>query len=141
MKTYDPKKVLVQFGNRRITGFSEDDMVSIQPSGDGIQKYNGADGEVQRAIDPNQTYTVTLTLANTSPSNDYLSNCYNLDSVTGKGVLPLLIKDLSGRLLFFAREAWVQKLPEAGRSRQIGENEWAIDTGNVEAPMIGGNDE
>ena len=32
MKTYDPKKVMVQFGNRQITGFSQDDIITIQPT-------------------------------------------------------------------------------------------------------------
>ena len=119
MKTYDPKKVMVQFGNRQITGFSQDDIITIQPNGEGVQRYVGADGEVQRAVDPDMTYNVTLTLANTSKSNDYLS----------------------GSLLFFAQEAWVQNMPESGRGRQIDSQEWSIHTGAVEGPIFGGNDE
>lgn len=141
MKTYDPKKVMVQFGNRQITGFSEDDIISIQPNGDGVTPYVGADGEVQRALDPNRTFNVEITLANTSKSNDYLSTCYNMDNANGNGVQPLLIKDLSGTLLFFAPEAWVVNIPQAGRGRQINTNTWTIATGAVEAPMIGGNNE
>ncbi len=141
MKTYDPKKVMVQFGNRQITGFSSDSIISITPNGEGVQKYVGADGEVQRALDPDMTYNVEITLANTSKSNDYFSNCYNTDRTTGKGYKPLLIKDLSGETLFFASEAWVTNMPEFGRGRQIGEVSWTIATGAVEAPVLGGNDE
>ncbi len=141
MKTYDPKKVVVQFGNRQITGFSEDNMITIRPNGEGVQTYVGADGEVQRSLDPNSTYTVEINLANTSKSNDYLSNMYNADRATGKGVLPLLVKDMSGTLLFFAPEAWVANTPEGGRGRRINELTWTISTGSVEAPVFGGNDE
>lgn len=141
MKTYDPKKVMVQFGNRQITGFSQDDIITIQPNGEGVQRYVGADGEVQRAVDPDMTYNVTLTLANTSKSNDYLSGMYNKDRSGGQAMQPLLIKDLSGSLLFFAQEAWVQNMPESGRGRQIDSQEWTIHTGAVEGPIFGGNDE
>lgn len=141
MKTYDPKKVMVQFGNRQITGFSEDDIISIQPNGDGVQTYVGADGEVQRSLDPNRTFNVEITLANTSKANDYLSTCYNMDNANGNGIKPLLIKDLSGTLLFFAEKAWVSNFPQAGRGRQINTNTWTITTDAVEGPMIGGNNE
>lgn len=141
MKTYDPRKIMVQFGNRQLTGFSQDSIVSITPHGEGVQKYVGADGQVQRSLDPDLTYEMEITLSSTSKSNDYLSNCYNLDRSTGKGQLPLLVKDLSGTTLFFASEAWVTNMPEAGRGRQITEMSWTIATGAVEAPVFGGNDE
>ena len=76
--TYDPKKIVVIFGATRITGFSEDDIVTIAPSGEGMQKYVGADGEVGRSIDPNETFEITINLASTSKSNTYLSEIYNL---------------------------------------------------------------
>ena len=37
MKTYDPKKVIVIFGARRLKGMSEDSIVRIKPQGDGLQ--------------------------------------------------------------------------------------------------------
>lgn len=58
--TYDPKKVAIIFGARQITGFSEDDIITIEPSGEGMTKVVGADGEVARSIDPNETCKVTF---------------------------------------------------------------------------------
>jgi len=78
-------------------------------------------------------------LATTSQSNTYLSRVYNQDRVTGKGMLPLLIKDLAGDTLFFAKEAWVSNFPEGGRGRTIDTQEWTIQTGQVDNPIIGGN--
>ena len=46
MKTYDPKKIIVIFGARQLTGMAEDSIVTISPLGDGMQIYVGADGDV-----------------------------------------------------------------------------------------------
>lgn len=137
--TYDPKRVQVIFGARQLSGFADDSIISIAPHGEGMQLYVGADGEVGRSIDPDHTFEVTISLATTSKSNTYLSGIYNLDRATGKGMMPLLIKDLSGDTLFFAEQAWVSNFPEAGRGRTIDTQEWVIQTGQVESPIIGGN--
>ena len=137
--TYDPKKVAVIFGAHQITGFSEDDIITVSPSGEGMQKYVGADGEVARSVDPNETFEITFSLASTSRSNTYLSNMYNLDRVTGKAMVPLLIKDLSGDTVFAAEQAWVQNFPECTKGRVVETQEWTIDTGQVRMPVAGGN--
>lgn len=140
VKTYDPKKNMIIFGGKQITGMAEDDMITIKPLGDGMQIYCGADGEVGRSVDPNMTYEVSVSLATTSKSNDYLSDTYNLDRATGKGLMPLLVKDLSGSTLFSAPQAWIQNMPESKRGRKIDAQKWVFNTGAVEAPIIGGND-
>lgn len=138
--TYDPKKNIIIYGGRQLTGFAEDDMITIKPLGDGMQIYSGADGEVGRSVDPNRTFEVKVSLATSSKSNDYLSECYNKDRRTGSYMLPLTIKDLSGSTLFFAKQAWVQNFPESKRGRKIDNQDWTFDTGQVNDPVIGGND-
>lgn len=138
--TYDPKKNIIIYGGRQLTGFAEDDMITIKPLGDGMQIYSGADGEVGRSVDPNRTFEVKVSLATSSKSNDYLSECYNKDRRTGNYMLPLTIKDLSGSTLFFAKQAWVQNFPESKRGRKIDNQDWTFNTGQVNDPVIGGND-
>lgn len=138
--TYDPKKNIIIYGGRQLTGFAEDDMITIKPLGDGMQVYSGADGEVGRSVDPNRTFEVKVSLATSSKSNDYLSECYNKDRRTGSYMLPLTIKDLSGSTLFFAKQAWVQNFPESKRGRKIDNQDWTFNTGQVNDPVIGGND-
>lgn len=138
MKTYDPKKIIIIFGVRRLTGMSEDSIVSIKPNGEGLQTYVGADGDVARSLDPDATYEVTVSLNTTSNSNDYLSNVYNYDRETGNGIAPLLIKDLAGTTLFSAPEAWVSNMPEASRGLTVDTQEWVFHTGQVEEAIIGG---
>ena len=106
--TYNPKNLLIIFGAEQIHGFSEDDVITIAPNGDGTQIYVGADGEVG-------------------------------NRATGAGLLPLLIKDLSGQTLFSAEQAWVANMPEASYGRSIDSREWTLYTGQVTAPIIGGN--
>lgn len=137
--TYDPRKVVVIFGNNTVTGFAEDEMVTIAPHGEGMQLFSGADGGVARSIDPDHTFEVTMHLASSSKSNTDFSNAYNRDRQTGHGIQPLLIKDLSGQTLFSASQAWVANFPEATRGRTIETQDWVIQTGNVDAPIIGGN--
>lgn len=138
MKTYDPKKIIIIFGVRQLTGMSEDSIVSITPNGEGLQTYVGADGDVARSLDPDATYEVTVSLNTTSNSNDYLSNMYNYDRETGNGIAPLLIKDLAGTTLFSAPEAWVSNMPEASRGLTVDTQEWVFHTGQVEDAIIGG---
>lgn len=138
--TYNPKKNIIIYGAKQLTGFAEDDMITIKPLGDGMQIFSGADGEVGRSIDPNSTYEVTVSLATSSKSNDYLSNCFNKDRKTGNNMLPLIIKDLSGSTLFFAKQAWIKNFTESKRGRKISNQDWTFNTGQVDDPIIGGND-
>ena len=138
--TYNPKKNIIIYGAKQLTGFAEDDMITIKPLGDGMQIFSGADGEVGRSIDPNRTYEVTVSLATSSKSNDYLSACFNKDRKTGRNMLPLIIKDLSGSTLFFAKQAWIKNFPESKRGRKISNQDWTFNTGQVDDPIIGGND-
>ena len=138
MKTYDPKKVLVIFGARQLTGMAEDSIVSIAPLGDGMQIFVGADGETTRSVDPNATFEITVSLSTVSTSNEYLSNMYNYDRETGNGIAPLLVKDLAGATLFSAPEAWIANFPESAKGRTIDTQEWVFNTGAVQDAVIGG---
>lgn len=139
VKTYDPRKNIVIFGSRQIHGFSKDDIIEVSPQGEGTSGYVGADGEVGRSVDPNECYEVTLHLASSSESNDYLTKCYNYDRQTGRGMLPLSVKDLSGKTRFFARQAWVKTTPKDAKAREINGRDWVLHTGPAQY-VQGGND-
>lgn len=132
VRTYDPKQVTVALGSHIITGYADDSFIEISPSGDGITKKVGCDGEVERAVTPDDTYSVKLTLLQTSPSNSFLQERYKYDRQTGDGMLPLLIKDLRGGLVFSSENAWVTKDVTRVRGKEGNNNAWEIDTGNGE---------
>lgn len=139
VKTYRAKDVMVIYGAKQLHGFSEDSVVSVKPHGEGAQLYVSADGEVARSMDPDKTLEITVTLAHTSESNDYLSKLYEMDRETGKGLLPISVKDLSGRTLAQASEAWITNHAEVKRAKNISEQEWVFNTGKASF-TVGGND-
>lgn len=136
--TYDPKKNLVIFGGIELKGFSEESIIELEPLGEGMKSVVGCDGETARSIDPNWNWKATIKLMSTSSSNDALSAIHLADKNTGKGILPLLFKDLSGRTTFFAPQAWITKMPTVGREKEIKECEWVLETGPADM-FVGGN--
>lgn len=138
VKTYDPKKVSVIFG-KSLTGFANDTFVNIARSSDGTTKVTGADGETARSINPDRTYEITVTLMQSSSGNEYLSALFAADEETGSVIMPLLIKDGSGKTLFSTDQAWITNYPESGLAVTAEENrEWVIHTGAA-VYLLGGN--
>ena len=128
--TYDPKKVIVLFGGVEITGFAEDSMIKVKPMSEGSSSIVGAHGDVVRTISPDNRHEVTLSLLQSSASNDVLAVIYQRDKSVGDGVLPLVIKDLSGRMTFVDSQAWIVNNPEVNRTNDAadGGQEWIIHT-------------
>ncbi len=129
MYTYASNQVLLAAGNHAVTGYAEDSFIVIDPHGDGIMKKVGCDGEVSRAVSPDNTYTVKISLAQGSPSNKFFQGMYERDRTTGNGVFPLLIKDLTGGVVFSADSAWVGKPAPRTYGKDTNAREWEIATG------------
>lgn len=139
--TYDPKKVIVSFGGVELTGYAESAMISIAPLGDGTSSIVGCHGDVVRTLSPDKRKAVTVTLLQSSSSNDYLSTIYKRDQSQGDGILPLLVKDLSGRTTFFSSQAWITNDPTVNRTNNAsdGDNEWVLHTAGGDL-LVGGHD-
>lgn len=139
-KTYNPKKVNIVYAGTEITGLAEDDFISIEPLGDGIKSVCGADGEIARAMDPDSRYKISLKLLATSAANSKLTEQWKKDRTDGSGMAPFLVKDLSGKTEFSAPEAWVVKVPNLERGKEVGTVEWELETGATEEINIAGSD-
>lgn len=138
VRTYDPKKVIITLGTIIISGYAEGTFVQIAGSGDNFEKVKGADGGVDRVNKNTDDYTVTITLKQTSITNDALSALLASDKKLNTGTVPLSIVDLSGTSLFFATQAWIAKEPDDEYGDSLANNEWKIDTGVAEK-FTGGN--
>lgn len=138
VRTYDPKKVLVIIGGVPMSGFSDGDFIKAVRDEDAFMKKVGVDGETSRAKNNNRSGSLTLTLMQTSLSNDVLSGFAAADELASAGVVPVLIKDLSGTTTFFSSDAWIKKMPEGGFGKEVGTREWVLDTTAIDA-FIGGN--
>ena len=130
VKTYAAKEVTISMGRHMASGVADDSFVSIEPAGDGITYKYGCDGEIARAVSPNDTYIVKLTTLQTSDTNSFLQNQFNIDMASGEGMFPILIKDLRGGLVLQADQAWVTKPASRVRGKETNNNEWEFDSGS-----------
>lgn len=87
---YNPKNVTVIFDGQVITGFAEDSMIEAEKNEDNITPHVGVLGEVSIAINADNTGTVTLSLASTSPFIKILA-----EKARANTVAPLSIIDMN----------------------------------------------
>jgi len=131
IKTYNPKEVTISCGSHIVEGFADDSFISIEPNGDGITKKVGCDGEIARAVSPDDTYKVKIVLLQTSDSSSFFSKMLDMDRDTGEGMFPILIKDLKGGEVFSTEAAWVVKKSPLNRGKDTNNREWELDTGSA----------
>lgn len=132
VKTYNPKEVIVTLGVHIVTGYADDSFVTVDPNGDGITKKVGCDGEIVRSISPDNTYTVKISLLQSSQTNTFLQKRFNKDQKDGNGLFPILIHDLKGGLLFSSEAAWVAKTASRSFGKEANNREWEIHTSAAE---------
>lgn len=143
VKTYDPKKVQVIFGGIILTGFADGTFINVETTGDGTTAIVGCDQEVVRSISPDSIIKqITCTLLQSSDSNDELSLIHDMDNQSGAGIVPMSIRDLSGRSFMIADQAWIAKKAnlQRGKSASDGNCEWTFyAVGTDEGFMVGGH--
>lgn len=139
VRSYAPERVLVLVSGFQITGYADDTFVDIAPNADLTSYQVGSDGEVARSISSNKTCTVTLTLQQASPANDFLTGLIEIDSLTGGRLFPVTVSDLTGRTVFVASQAWISKRPNITFAREVSNREWQIITGTPSIWFAGGS--
>ncbi len=137
-KTFDPKQVQVIIGGNQMAGFADGEFINVERDEQTFSKVVGADGEVSRAKSNNRSGLFTLTLLQTSASNDILSAIMLADELTNSGIVPVFIKDSLGTSTLFAGEGWIQKPPAYAADKEITNREWVIELASVDV-FIGGN--
>lgn len=138
VKSYDPNAVTLVFAGIPVEGYADGTFVNVARNNPAFALTVGSSGEGARAKSNDKSGTVTLTLIQSSLSNDALSAIAALDEASSDGVGPLLMKDLSGRSLYAAETAWIQKVSDAEFAREITSREWVIETDSLEV-FVGGN--
>lgn len=135
MKTYSPKNYDVIFAGVLLTGFAEGTFVTIATEGPGFSDVVGVDGEVTRNRLYDRRATVTVSLMQTSESNDELQAIYDSDrdGINGEGVGGLRIVDREGTTIFEAEDAWIQNDPDAELGAEASSRDWEIRCANLRA--------
>ena len=124
---YDPKKIVVTVGGAPVTGYADGTFVNFERTNDAFSMVTGADNLTTRTKRNDKSGTLTLTLQQTSPSNDLLSTFANLDETDNVGVFSLQVKDAIGTTVVNAPAAWVRKFAPIERGNELSNTEWTID--------------
>lgn len=136
---YCPEEVtIIAGGFFQLKGFVDGTFISVNKDIVPFTSVRTPDGTVARLYNNDNTYTVSVTLHSASDSNDVLTKLWQLDEITQKGKLPLIIKDHSGSDLLFSPAAWLESVPNLIKSNGIEGRTWTFKaTGCV--INIGGN--
>lgn len=138
VRTYDPKLVVCIVGGVPISGFADGTFISVERDNDTFSKVSGADGIVSRAKSNDRAGAITITLAQTSPSNDILTGFALADENANAGVVPVLVQDFNGTTVLVSAFAWVKKPPTMEFSKEITDREWVMDCADLNV-FAGGN--
>lgn len=140
MYQYDPRNIVCTWGPHIVDGFSDGEFISAEMSADAVSMHNGATGAVTAIVSANESGEVTVTLSQTSPSNDFLSAAAAAQRRKGNGIVkyPLQIKDLGGTTLFLSEEAMIKKEPKTGFGEEHTPREWVFLCAKMK-PIIGGS--
>ena len=138
VETYSPKRVEVIVAGVPMKGFADGTFVTVARANDSFATNVGADGEVSRTASADRTGTVTLTLQQTSDSNDFLSGLMTADELTLAGQFPFLLKDTNGRTILESPCAWINKPADSEFGNELSNREWVISCSELQG-LVGGN--
>jgi hypothetical protein len=124
-KTIDAKKVLVSFLGLNLTGFAEGTYVDVEFPDDYVMM-KGAQGDVARVRQNDESAIVTLRLLPTSKSNADLAKVRILGRTTGLDFGPLSVTDLRDGYVVASAEAWIAKPAKRAWSQSGEIMEWTF---------------
>ena len=138
--TYSSKKVSVIVAGIIVTGLADGTFVMAERETDSFTKVVGADGEIARSASANRSGTITITLMQTSTSNDLLSALYIADEATLSSKFPVIITDNNGTTKVFSDTCWIQKPANVEFGVDAaGTREWVIQCASMNL-FVGSND-
>lgn len=142
--SYSPESVNVIISNHKFThtfsGFAEGQFINITRTVPHATLYVGADASNVRVVRAVKNCEVTITLHQSSESNDILSQLLKLDerSRSGEDIFSITIKDLSGRTKAQSGAAFIGTSPDVGFGVEVSERPWVLQAINMDI-FEGGN--
>lgn len=139
--TWNGAELTVIVGVLPLTGLSDGDSVTARRNQPIYNSRAGNDGAVGRAKVTDKRGQVEVHIMQTSEMNDLLSTTFNLDSLSEEGsfVGPLIVKDLSGRTVISAGDAWLMQVGDvAFASGEVGERVYTFEAADL-VMVLGGN--
>lgn len=136
LKIYDSNEVSIILGAIPIDGgYGEDEFCRITRTSDVFTNVVGADGIVTRSKTNDKRAEIVITLMQTSDVNDALSALVIADEAApnGAGVVPVMIRDKSGRALHAGSQAWISKVPERVFKKGAEGRAWTITVASLDS--------
>lgn len=131
-RTYDGKQVVISVGDRQISGYNDGDFLELTPRSPENEDYSGVDGEVTIAAVNDSRVDANITLAQSSASNDVLSELFALARTHR-----FVARDLLGTTKIEG-PCWLRQKPTATFGRTVGSRQWQL-TVEAKTYVIGGN--
>lgn len=134
---YSPDDIIIDYGGFQLHGFQKGTFCKVSHNSPIATLKMGSDGEpvVIRSVDHSAQLEVTL--QQDSAANDWISAQASAFAINGGGILPLMIKDLTGRTLHTAAAAWVQKWADTEYSDEDSPRVWVFETASMQ-DFVGG---
>lgn len=124
---YSPSEVtLLLAGIYEVDGYASDSSISFTKNTSYYSSNVGSNGSVERVHSADRTYTLEVSLAQTSPSNTVLTALASLDDASKSMVFPIYAKDSSGQSLFTAAWCYITDPPTASYTGSIETRVWRI---------------
>lgn len=143
MWTYSPIDVGITFAGKPLEGFSDRSFIKIERQDPLYTSKRAMDGTVAVTQQKYSVWKVSLTLAQSSPSNNFLDGVQKLmfdNRMSEMSYLPLIVKDNSGSTMFFAKDVWLDTIPVQEFSNGMTYREWVFSC-NDAFSILGGNSE
>ena len=124
-----------------VSGYAQDSIVTVERDTEAFAMHTGADNTATRIYMPNTSGKITISLAQTSNSNDVLTWIYNYDlsKLNAQGLFSITVKDNSGRSTFYSAQSYIAIIPHSAFGTSMQNREWVIHGRDLQMALGGNN--
>lgn len=133
---YSPKDVVLSIGGYQLTGWQS---INITRSTKAFQVIRGIRGKNTRVPNKDTSATITISLLQSSASNEVMSWILDSDISEGTGRIALTLKDKSGTSVFSSAEAYITGYPTVSFTGQFEYRNWELFLQSTSTYTVGGN--
>lgn len=134
--TYTPDDVILIIAGYQVLGW---DTIQIPQNSDNFVPIPGIRGKNTRSQNIDTSATLTVSIMQTSQSNDVLSRIHALDIQNGTGRLEVTLRDKSGNSIFSSDDAYIVGYPTPSFSATIEYRNWTIQCQTTSDYQVNGN--
>lgn len=136
-KNYDPANIMLVWNKIPIMGFAPGTFVRVERQEDTFTMAVGAGGDVVRVRNRNRSAKATITLLQSSPTNDLLSAAARVDEKSGAGYGGFMLRELTGTTLLQGENAWIDKPASVEFGADASNREWTITIADLDEHVGG----